>query len=155
MIKGFAQVPNNMLWDDKLSFKAKGLWAYIKSKPPNWDFSASRIALETKESRKSILSGLKELETVGYLFRTKLPSGRVIHKIYPAIHQAPMAYEPPIPFHECREQIQKETGMQGKLANDSAQELVDLCSSGQVKRSSEALRKWIYHEKAKVPKGDS
>ena len=33
------------IWrDDRLSLKAKGIWAYMKSKPGNWDFSAKRIA---------------------------------------------------------------------------------------------------------------
>ena len=155
MIKGFAQVPNNVLWDASLSFQAKGLWAYIKSKPPNWDFCAQRIALETKESRKSILKAMKELEEAGYLFRRKLPSGRVVHKVYPVVHKAPATYEPPIPFQECREAIQEATGMSSEASKKSAQELVDLCSQGQVKRSDFALRSWIQHEQAKVPNGDS
>lgn len=149
MIKGFAQVPNNVLWDSSLSMQAKGLWAYIKSKPPNWDFCASRIAQESKEGRKSILKAMKELEEAGYLFRRKLPSGRVVHKVYPKVHKAPESYEPPIPFEECREAIQQATGMSAAQSKASAQELVNLCSEAQVKRSDFALRSWIYHEEAK------
>ena len=103
MIKGFAQVPNIVLWDSNLSLQAKGLWAYIKSKPPNWDFSCARIAQETKEGRKSILKAMKQLEEAGYLHRTKLPSGRVVHKIHPQVYKAPLSYEPPISFQDCRE----------------------------------------------------
>jgi len=113
------------------------------------------MAEETKEGRKSILKGLKELEEAGYLFRRKLPSGRVVYKVYPVVYQAPDTYEPPIPFNECREQIQAATGMTSQQAQLSAQDLVNQCTEAQVKRSEAALRSWIIHEKAKVPNGDS
>lgn len=77
----FAQVPNELLSDQKMSFKAKGLWAYIQSKPNDYDFSAERIVDETKDGVDSIQSALKELEEVGYLMRTRLNSGRVIYAL--------------------------------------------------------------------------
>lgn len=73
----FTQVPNGLLYDPELSFKAKGLWAYISAKPSGWNFSADRIAMETKEERKSILAGLKELVEAGYLSCKKLSNGRM------------------------------------------------------------------------------
>lgn len=144
-VRGFAQIPNNILWDSQLSLQAKGLWAYIKSKPPNWDFSCARIAQETKEGRKSILKAMKELEQAGYLHRTKLPSGRVVHKIHPQIYKAPLSYEPPISFQDCREAIQSSTGMSDKEAKQSTQQLVSLCQEAQIKRSHTALKSWIHH----------
>lgn len=147
MRQGFAQVPNNVLWDPELSMKAKGLWAYIKSKPPYWDFAAERIARETKESRKSILAGLKELEAAGYLKRTKLPSGRVTHKIYPQVHKFPDAYEPPIPMETCVKEIQNITQMDKAQAIQSAQDFAKTCVEAEIKRSSHALRSWIQHHK--------
>lgn len=73
----FAQVPNELLCDKKLSLKSKGLWAYIQSKPNDYDFSSKRIADETKDSVDSIQTGLKELEELGYLLRNKKTDGRV------------------------------------------------------------------------------
>lgn len=73
----FAQVPNELLCDQKMTLKAKGLWAYIQSKPNDYDFSGERIADETKDGVDSIQSALKELEDIGYLTRTRLQSGRV------------------------------------------------------------------------------
>lgn len=72
----FTQVANEVLNDNNLSFKAKGLYAYLFSKPDDWDFSAHRIKLEASDGRDSVLSALKELEEKGYLQRKKLPSGR-------------------------------------------------------------------------------
>ena len=66
------------IWrDDRLSLKAKGIWAYMKSKPGNWDFSAKRIATESRDETKSVQRGMKELEECGYLSKRKLGNGRV------------------------------------------------------------------------------
>jgi len=63
--------PNHVLNDKNLSMKAKGLFAYIQSKPDGWDFSVQRIELQTKEGREAITGGLQELEKAGYLQRIK------------------------------------------------------------------------------------
>ena len=74
-------VANEVLVRQDISWKAKGVYAYLFSKPDGWDFSADRIAKEGKESRKTVLTALKELESVGYLNREKLPNGRVVYDI--------------------------------------------------------------------------
>ena len=75
-------VSNSILTDCEISLKAKGLYAYIISKPDNWDFSADRIKLENKEGRSAILAALKELEQHKYLKRYKKPDGRVIYQLF-------------------------------------------------------------------------
>lgn len=67
---GFTQVPNTILTDPRISAKAKGIWAYLASKPTGWDFSSERIAKEFADGRDSIRAGLRELESVGLLKRT-------------------------------------------------------------------------------------
>jgi DNA-binding MarR family transcriptional regulator len=61
--------------------KAKGMYAYLFSKPGDWDFSSVRIAKEIQEGRKSILSMIKELEKEGLLIRKKLSNGRIEYYI--------------------------------------------------------------------------
>jgi hypothetical protein len=73
----FTQVANSILNDKNLSFKAKGLFAFIYSKPSGWDFSAERIAAQSGDGETSVTSGLEELESRGYLVRTKLPTGKM------------------------------------------------------------------------------
>jgi len=68
---GFLQIPNSVTLDKKLSLKAKGLFAYMQSKPDNWEFSAQRIAEELLEGEKAVLGALKELEKNKYLVRRK------------------------------------------------------------------------------------
>lgn len=78
---GFTQVKNKVLEDKNLSMKAKGLFAYLYSKPDEWDFSGDRIVKDCKDGRKSIFAGLKELEENGYLTRSKNADGRVNYYI--------------------------------------------------------------------------
>lgn len=73
---GYAQIKNEVLQDKYLSLKAKGMFAYIYSKPDDWDFSGDRMAQENLDGRKSIYSALKELESSGYLERIKRPDGK-------------------------------------------------------------------------------
>jgi hypothetical protein len=67
----FATVPNDLVNSKQISLKAKGLFAYIQSKPDGWDFSAERIAQQLKEGLPSIMSTLKELEQFRYLKRER------------------------------------------------------------------------------------
>ena len=67
----FATVPNELVNSKDISLKAKGLFAYIQSKPDGWDFSAERIAQQSKEGLPAIMSALKELENFGYLKRDR------------------------------------------------------------------------------------
>lgn len=78
----FVQVPNKILFDNNLSLKAKGMYAYLLAKPDNWDFAASRITQETKESRDGILSALKELMDYGLLGRKRRFTGQFDYQLY-------------------------------------------------------------------------
>lgn len=84
----FTQVANAVLNDSSITFRAKGVYAYLYSKPDGWDFSIDRIALETKEERKAINSALKELENAGLLTRKRQGDGRVVYEVhFPPITQ--------------------------------------------------------------------
>lgn len=67
----FAVVPLSLLDNKEISFKAKGIYAFIQSKPDEWDFSIKNIAFQCKEGVESIASALRELEKYGYLKREK------------------------------------------------------------------------------------
>lgn len=67
----FGAVPNDLLNNPDISFKAKGLYAYLNSKPDNWDFSVEGIAAQVKEGIDSVRAGIHELEKFGYLKRMK------------------------------------------------------------------------------------
>ena len=77
----FTQVANRVLNDASLSWKAKGIYAYLYSKPEGWNFSSTRMAQDSTDGRRGTLSGLAELETAGYITRERQNSGRMFYTI--------------------------------------------------------------------------
>ena len=67
----FAIIRNEVLQDERLSFRARGVLASILSRPDNWRCSAWDLATEGREGRRAILTALTELEDFGYLKRVK------------------------------------------------------------------------------------
>lgn len=67
----FAQTPNSLIKNSEISLRAKWLYSLMQSKPNGWEFSADRIANETKEWVWVIKSALRELESFWYLIRKK------------------------------------------------------------------------------------
>ena len=63
------QIPNDLLNRPDISFKAKGIWAYLQSKPDGWSFSVDRIASQAQEGKTAVSAGLRELQNEGYLIR--------------------------------------------------------------------------------------
>jgi hypothetical protein len=67
----FAQIHNAALADGRLSFKARGILAFLLSRPPGWQTSAERLAKSGVDGERAVKSGLKELEEFGYLQRSR------------------------------------------------------------------------------------
>ncbi len=69
----FTAIDNAAVKDDGLSLKALGLLVKLLSFPDDWEFSENGLekAFE-KDGRTSIRSGLKELESAGYLTRKRV-----------------------------------------------------------------------------------
>ena len=75
----FTVVPNQILNDQRISLKAKGLLIYILSKPDHWRTSTAHLASIGPEGREAIQTALKELEHAGYVVRRRyqdLTTGR-------------------------------------------------------------------------------
>jgi hypothetical protein len=72
----FAQTPNVLLEDKTISFRAKGVYAYIQSKPDGWDFSIEKIAKSSGETQFKVKYALQELSKAGYLYRETISRGR-------------------------------------------------------------------------------
>ena len=71
----FAQISNATLADERLSWKAVGLLAYLLSRPVGWGTTAQELwksRTHKGEGRDVIYAALKELETFGYLRRARV-----------------------------------------------------------------------------------
>lgn len=66
---GFAQIPNELLEDTNLSFKAKGLYAYMVSRPDGWQFYESQLSKVSKDGKDATNSALNELIDAGWIER--------------------------------------------------------------------------------------
>lgn len=66
----FTRLPNEIVNQRNLSFKAKGILWYLLSKPEDWKTYIKEVANNGKDGVKSIRSGIKELIDAGYVVRT-------------------------------------------------------------------------------------
>lgn len=110
----FVQIANEVLYRTDISFKAKGLFAYLFSKPEGWEFAGDRIVRETKDGRKIVFAALKELEEAGLLKRTRQPDGKMQYRLEYAESQMPETvnslFEPLAPFGKVPKRSMTETG---------------------------------------------
>lgn len=86
----FLVVDKRSIEDRRLSLRAKGLLAYILTKPDDWTIDSTRLATEVDEGRDAIRKAMNELEAAGYLtrHRSQGPRGRWIHEV--VIHEIPV-----------------------------------------------------------------
>src|SRR5262245_26297975 len=67
----YTTIANRGIEDARLSFRARGVLVYLLSKPDDWRTTSTQLAAATTEGRDAIRAALRELETAGYLERTK------------------------------------------------------------------------------------
>ncbi len=63
----FTIIRNDWLRDERLSWKARGLVAYLASHRVGWETSLEQLARAGKDGKDAIRAGLRELEDAGYL----------------------------------------------------------------------------------------
>lgn len=62
----FVMMDKSFLEDTKLSYKAKGILAYLLSKPDNWKVIVGNLVNYSTDGKASVYAGLKELKECGY-----------------------------------------------------------------------------------------
>lgn len=68
----YTRISNASLRDARLSFKARGLLAYLLSHANGFDLSAAALLAVTTDGRDAINAGIHELERLGYLARVQV-----------------------------------------------------------------------------------
>lgn len=71
----YVVIDKTVLEDERLSFKARGLAAYLLSKPDNWTVNERQLIKSGPDGQAAIRSGLHELEQAGYLKRERMHTG--------------------------------------------------------------------------------
>ena len=66
---GYTQVLNEVLYNKNISLRAKGLYAYLFSKPDEWQFHWEVMTTEIQETKGQMYPAIKELIEAGYIIR--------------------------------------------------------------------------------------
>lgn len=82
----YTHIANDILEDARLSFRARGLAAYLLSKPDDWVIRVEALAREAREGEKAILTAMRELAAYGYLRRDRAHDA--LGHIYTVTHLA-------------------------------------------------------------------
>lgn len=82
--RDFTIVSNEFLKDARLSWKAKGIIAYVAMLPDDWVLNMRDLTNRATDGRDSLYSGIKELETCGYCAKTmrRNPDGTIAGYAY-------------------------------------------------------------------------
>lgn len=70
--RDYTVMDNTFLKDEKLSWKAKGLFAYILSLPEDWKIYISELQTHATDGETSVRSAIKELTELGYIKQNRL-----------------------------------------------------------------------------------
>lgn len=54
-----------------LSYRAKGIYSYLMSRPDDWNYNMTNIINTSTDGKEAVQKGIKELEKVGLLRRQK------------------------------------------------------------------------------------
>lgn len=86
----YTVVPNAILTNTQLSWRARGVLAYILSKPDGWRTSAAHLAQQGPDGIYSIRKALTELEAAGHVerIRTQDRAGRWMTQT--VVHESPL-----------------------------------------------------------------
>lgn len=63
----YTRLPNEMLRNATLSWKARGLLCYLLSLPDDWTVNLKHLTTQAPDGRDSLLTGIAELRKAGYI----------------------------------------------------------------------------------------
>lgn len=109
--RDFTIVSNDFLKDARLSWKAKGIIAYVAMLPDDWVLNMRDLTNRATDGRDSLYSGIKELETCGYCAKTmqRNPDGTIAGYAY-EICDKPVFVQP---FTENPDTVKPDTDKPG------------------------------------------
>ena len=86
----FVMMDKRVLADPKLSYKAKGILAYLLSRPDNWIINVSDVVNHSPDGEFAIRTGIKELIIAGYVQRKVERNGKHIVRWVMEVYEQPI-----------------------------------------------------------------
>lgn len=68
----FVVMPKNIINDQNLSWRAKGIMSYLLAQADSWQFYQAEICKHSKDGLDSLAIGIQELEIYGYIFLDRI-----------------------------------------------------------------------------------
>lgn len=87
--QNFSKINNTVLRDTRLSWRARGIAAYLLTMPDDWQIDYAHLWKNGVEGRDAVLTAMKELEECGYLIRTKLRKEDGTFTTFVTLHEQP------------------------------------------------------------------
>ena len=80
--KGYTNIDNEIFLDNRLSWKAKGIYCQLKALPDTWEYSKAGLLLLSRDGIRVLDYGIKELKRCGYLdiVRERKQNGQLCYK---------------------------------------------------------------------------
>jgi len=105
--RDYTVMANHHLRNKALSLKAKGLLSYMLSLPEDWNYTLSGLATSCKDGLDSVRQAVSELETYGYVVRSRIRDarGRLRDTEY-------VVYESPVPVKPALDEPIEENPVQ-------------------------------------------
>ena len=79
--KDYVKIPNNLVNDRTISWKAKGLFCHMASKPDNYNFTVASLASQFPDGKSAIFAALDELKERGWITYLKRSNGQGKYKL--------------------------------------------------------------------------
>ena len=98
-VKNYFSLANDVVNNSTISFKAKGILAYLLSKPDDWEVQISDLVNHATEGEGAVRSGIKELISAGYVTReaSRGDDGRIVSWNY-TVSEEPQRTNPDVDF---------------------------------------------------------
>lgn len=130
----YATIHAEALADGTLSFKARGILAYLLSTPPGSTTTPEKLAKAGTDGERAVKSGIKELQDAGYLTRDEFGNLQVtdvpgiLEPVQDALPEPVERVEPPTPLQPVAPHGWQPSAAALKTAHDSI-ELMDITLS--------------------------
>ncbi len=106
----YTVIDNRILENASLSWAARGVLAYLLSRPDDWRVMVKELQRRSELSRDGVYTLLRELKTAGYLHfkRQRAPGGLISKGVY-VITEEPQSLHPASPEEVTPNQARPDT----------------------------------------------
>lgn len=97
----YVMLNKDFLNDNRMSWRAKGLLAYLLSKPDDWEVMICDLVAKSTEGKSIVYNTLRELINIGYIERNKLrdSKGKITKWEY-RVYENPLSKNPEVDNQE-------------------------------------------------------